>query len=110
MIENAHVEEKAAAIEALGDIVENCMWVKLDDLLFWIILIYTRVAVWAHLKDIVELIETMLEFPNVQCSQNAVTAAGNLLVSIHKMTTQTQITHEQQLVQNGMNTKIIFSW
>jgi hypothetical protein len=24
-IENAHVEEKAAAIEALGDIVENCM-------------------------------------------------------------------------------------
>ncbi|CAF4467232.1 unnamed protein product, partial [Adineta steineri] len=23
-IENAHVEEKAAAIEALGDIVENC--------------------------------------------------------------------------------------
>jgi len=24
-MENAHVEEKAAAIEALGDIVENCM-------------------------------------------------------------------------------------
>ena len=24
-IENAHVEEKAAATEALGDIVENCM-------------------------------------------------------------------------------------
>lgn len=24
-IENAHVEEKSAAIEALGDIVDNCM-------------------------------------------------------------------------------------
>jgi len=24
-IENAHVEEKSAATEALGDIVENCM-------------------------------------------------------------------------------------
>lgn len=24
-IENAHVEEKAAAIEALGDLAENCM-------------------------------------------------------------------------------------
>jgi len=24
-IENAHVEEKAAATEALGDIAENCM-------------------------------------------------------------------------------------
>jgi hypothetical protein len=44
----------------------------------------------------------MLEFPNVQCSQNAVTAAGNLLVSIHKMTTQTQITTERQLVQDGI--------
>ncbi|CAF0845274.1 unnamed protein product [Adineta ricciae] len=89
-IENAHVEEKAAAIEALGDIVENCM-----------------VAVWAHLKDIVELIETMLEFPNVQCSQNAVTAAGNLLVSIHKMANQTQITHEQQLVQNELDRLLV---
>jgi len=44
----------------------------------------------------------MLEFPNVQCSQNAVTAAGNLLVSIHKMTTQTQIITERQLVQDGI--------
>jgi hypothetical protein len=43
----------------------------------------------------------MLEFPNIQCSQNAVTAAGNLLISIHQMTTQTQITHEKELVQNG---------
>ncbi|UJR22054.1 hypothetical protein I4U23_025122 [Adineta vaga] len=82
-IENAHVEEKAAAIEALGDIVEHCM-----------------VAVWAHLKDIVEQIKNMLEFPNIQCAQNAVTAAGNLLISIHKMGTQTQIEHEKQLVQN----------
>jgi len=43
----------------------------------------------------------MLEFPNIQCSQNAVTAAGNLLISIHKMTRQTQITNEKQLVQDG---------
>ncbi|CAF1179561.1 unnamed protein product [Rotaria sordida] len=82
-IENAHVEEKAAAIEALGDIVENCI-----------------VAVWSYLKDIIEHIKNMLEFPNLQCSQNAVTAAGNLLISIHKMTTQTQITNEKQLVQD----------
>jgi hypothetical protein len=43
----------------------------------------------------------MLEFPNIQCSQNAVTAAGNLLISIHKMTTQTQIINEKQLIQDG---------
>jgi hypothetical protein len=82
-IENAHVEEKAAATEALGDIAENCMF-----------------AVWPHLKDIIENIKNMLEFPNIQCSQNAVTAAGNLLISIHKMTRQTQITNEKQLVQD----------
>lgn len=28
-IENAHVEEKAAAIEALGDVAENCTYVRL---------------------------------------------------------------------------------
>jgi hypothetical protein len=43
----------------------------------------------------------MLEFPNIQCSQNAVTAVGNLLISIHKMTTQIQIINEKQLVQDG---------
>jgi len=43
----------------------------------------------------------MLEFPNIQCSQNAVTAAGNLLISIHKMTIQTQIINEKQLIQDG---------
>lgn len=43
----------------------------------------------------------MLEFPNVQCSQNAVTAAGNLLISIHKMAAQTQIANEKQLIQEG---------
>ncbi|CAF4599705.1 unnamed protein product, partial [Rotaria sp. Silwood2] len=58
------------------------------------------VAVWPYLKDIIEHIKNMLEFPNLQCSQNAVTAAGNLIISIHKMTTQTQITHEKQLVQD----------
>ncbi|CAF1456207.1 unnamed protein product [Rotaria sp. Silwood1] len=84
--ENAHVEEKAAAIEALGDIVENCI-----------------VAVWPYLKDIIEHIKNMLEFPNVQCSQNAVTAAGNLLISIHKMTIQTQIINEKQLVQDELD-------
>ncbi|CAF3940802.1 unnamed protein product [Adineta steineri] len=89
-IENAHVEEKAAAIEALGDIVENCM-----------------VTVWANLKDIVEHIKNMLEFPNLQCSQNAATAAGNLLISIHKMTTQTQITNEKQLVQDECDRLLI---
>ena len=51
----------------------------------------------------------MLEFPNVQCSQNAVTAAGNLLVSIHKMTTQTQITAEKQFVQDGIEIEILFT-
>ncbi len=60
-----------------------------------------RVAVWLHLKDIIEHIKNMLEFPNIQCSQNAVTAAGNLLISIHKMTNQTQISTEKELVQNG---------
>jgi hypothetical protein len=53
------------------------------------------------LKDIIENIKNMLEFPNIPCSQNAVTSAGNLIVAIHKMTTQTQITHEKQLVQDG---------
>ena len=43
----------------------------------------------------------MLEFPNIQCSQNAMTAAGNLLISIHKMINQTQIATEKELVQNG---------
>lgn len=43
----------------------------------------------------------MLEFPNIQCSQNAVTAAGNLLVSVHKMIAQTQVPTEKQLVQQG---------
>lgn len=85
-IENAHVEEKAAAIEALGDIVDNCM-----------------VAVWAQSKDIVEHIKNMLEFPNIQCAQNAVTAAGNLLVSIHKMSIQTQIAAEKQLIQTELD-------
>ena len=56
---------------------------------------------WPHLKDVIEHIKNMLEFPNVQCSQNAVTAAGNLLIAIHKMTAQTQITTEKELVQNG---------
>lgn len=60
-----------------------------------------RVAVWLHLKDIIEHIKNMLEFPNVQCSQNAVTAAGNLLISIHKMGKQTQIINEKEFVQNG---------
>jgi hypothetical protein len=45
----------------------------------------------------------MLEFPNVQCSQNAVTAAGNLLIAIHKMAAQTQIPNDKQLVQDGKN-------
>ncbi len=53
------------------------------------------------MKDIIEHIKTMLEFPNIQCSQNAVTAVGNLLISIHKMTTQIQIINEKQLVQDG---------
>jgi hypothetical protein len=60
-----------------------------------------RVSVSPHLKDIIEHIKNMLEFPNVQCSQNAVVAAGNLLISIHKMTTQIQIINEKQLVQDG---------
>ena len=58
-------------------------------------------TVWPYLKDIIEQIKNILEFPNIQCSQNAVTATGNLLVSIHKMTTQTQIANEKQLVQDG---------
>ncbi len=49
----------------------------------------------------------MLEFPNIPCSQNAVTSAGNLIVAIHKMTTQTQITHEKQLVQDGKQKYLI---
>ncbi|CAF4424590.1 unnamed protein product, partial [Adineta steineri] len=49
----------------------------------------------------------MLEFPNLQCSQNAATAAGNLLISIHKMTTQTQITNEKQLVQDECDRLLI---
>ena len=43
----------------------------------------------------------MLEFPNLQCSQNAVTAVGNLLVAIHKTATDTQIPTEKQIVQDG---------
>ena len=62
---------------------------------------FRRVSVWPHLKDIVENTKNMLEFPNIQCSQNAVTAAGNLLVSIHKMIALTQVAHEKQLVQDG---------
>jgi hypothetical protein len=62
---------------------------------------FYRVAVWSHLKEIIEHIKNMLEFPNIQCSQNAVTAAGNLLISIHKMTKQTQILNEKELIQNG---------
>lgn len=59
---------------------------------------FVRVIVWPLLKDIIEHIKNMLEFPNLQCSQNAITAAGNLLISIHQMIDQTQ---EKQLVQNG---------
>ncbi|CAF3140795.1 unnamed protein product [Rotaria socialis] len=81
--ENAHVEEKAAATEALGDLVENCI-----------------VSAWPYRKDIIEYIKNMLEFPNVLCSQNAVTAAGNLLISIHKMVSQTQLPNEKQLIQD----------
>lgn len=62
---------------------------------------FSRVTVWPLLKEIVEHIKNMLEFPNIQCSQNAMTAAGNLLVSIHKMVNQTQIQTEKELVQNG---------
>ena len=66
-----------------------------------------RVVVWSNLKTIVEHIKNMLDFPNGQCSQNAVTAAGNLLIAIHKMSQQTQIPNEQQLIQNGKHQKYI---
>jgi len=60
-----------------------------------------RISVWSNLKDIVEQLKNMLEFPNVQCSQNAVTSIGNLLVAIHKMSDQTQNPNEKQLILNG---------
>jgi hypothetical protein len=49
----------------------------------------------------IENLKNMLEFPNLLCSQNAVTAVGNLLVAIHKMSTQTQVDNEKQLIQIG---------
>lgn len=53
------------------------------------------------MKDILENMKNMLEFPNVQCSQNAVTAVGNLMIAVHKIGTQTAIDSEKHMIQQG---------
>lgn len=63
------------------------------------------------MKEVLENLKNMLEFPNLQCSQNAVTAVGNLLVAIHKMGGLTAVETEKQMILNGKkaNSAIKFS-
>ncbi|CAF1035364.1 unnamed protein product, partial [Didymodactylos carnosus] len=67
-VENVAVEEKASAIEALGDLAENC-----------------PIAFWPYLNESCQEVKSMIDFPNIHCSQNAMMAIGQIICSVHKM-------------------------